>query len=288
MKKELVGNDRYYKVGGDHYKFEFQSMGEFIKYLRDNDSVPKKHSDEYEQVYTNSRRAWYCSRNLDDAIEICEKGWAEKAKRLTTKIKTYTTTSDFTKYQKRFVDQAGFQPIVPLYLAGMPNNMMNSKFDQKKQKIITITKSVGYRGEVSSRQIEEESLKTLSIVQMLESKGYRINLNICNTWRASNNNTITLKVNIKKANEKLNISKVAFPLTHPSMLRRLIFRFREIIPENEGVGGSMYDKHSNMAAIDPKKEIFIPSFMDMSIDEIKDLKDLESGYTVSDFRNRIK
>lgn len=282
MKKELV--ERF------HYKFEFQSMGEFIKYLRDNDSAaPRKYSDEYEQTYTNSRRAWYGSRNLDDAIEICEKGWSEKAKRLTTKIKTYTTTSDFTKYQKRFISQSGFQPIVPLYLAGVPNNMMNSRFEQKKQKIITITKSVGYRGEVSLRQIEEESLKTLSIVQMLESKGYRVNLNICNTWNA-NKNTITLKINIKKASEKLNISKVAFPLTHPSMLRRLIFRFREVTPEHDDsmIGASLYDKLSNIVAIDPKKEIFIPSFMDLSMDEIKDIKDLESGYTVSDFRKKFK
>lgn len=283
MKKELVGNN--------HYKFEFQSMGEFIKYLRDNDSskVKKRYSDTYEHTYSNSRRAWYGSRNLDDAIEICENGWAEKAKRLTTKIKTYSTTSDFTKYQKRFIDQAGFQPIVPLYLAGVPNNMMNSRFEQKKQKIITITKSIGYRSDVSPMQIEQESLKTLSIIQMLESKGYRVNLNICNTWNADRN-TITLKVNVKKANEKLNISKIAFPLTHPSMLRRLIFRFREVTPEHDsyGGGGSLYDKASNICAIDPKKEIFIPSFMDMSMDEIKDLKDLESGYTVSDFQNRIK
>ena len=282
MKKELVKTN--------HYKFEFQSMGEFIKYLRDNDSAPKRYSNEYERECTNLRRAWYCSRNLDDAIEICETGWFEKAKRLTTRIKTYSTTSDFTKYQKRFIDQAGFQPIVPLYLAGMPNNMMNSKFDQKKQKIITITKSIGYRGDVSPMQIEEESLKTLSIVQMLESKGYRVNLNICNTWFDQSKNHITLKINIKKANEKLNISKIAFPLTHPSMLRRLIFRFREIIPEHCSriAGASEYDKNSNMPAIDTKKEIFIPSFMNMSMDEIKDLKGLESVYTVSDFRNIIK
>lgn len=281
MKKEIVNTN--------HYKFEFQSMGEFIKYLRDNDSAPRKYSDRYEQEYTNSRRAWYGSRNLDDAIEICENGWSEKAKRLTTKIKTYTTTSDFAKYQKRFISQSGFQPIVPLYLAGVPNNMINSRFEQKQQKVITITKSVGYRGEVSLRQIEEESLKTLSIIQMLESKGYRVNLNVCNTWNA-NRNKITLKVNIKKANEKLNISKVAFPLTHPSMLRRLIFRFREITSEHDcsDAGASLYDKLSNIAAIDPKKEIFIPSFMDMSMDEIKDIKDLESGYTVSDFRKKFK
>ena len=269
MKKELVGNN--------HYKFEFQSMGEFIKYLRNNDSASKRYSDRYEKTYSNSIRAWYGSRNLNDAIEICENGWEKKKKRLTTKIKTYSTTFDFTKYQKRFIDQAGFQPIVPLYLAGVPNNMMNSRFEQKKQKIITITKSIGYRSDVSPMQIEQESLKTLSIIQMLESKGYRVNLNICNTWNADRN-TITLKVNVKKANEKLNISKIAFPLTHPSMLRRLIFRFREVTPEHDsyGGGGSLYDKASNICAIDPKKEIFIPSFRDMSMDEIKDLKDLES------------
>ena len=72
MKKELVKTN--------HYKFEFQNMGEFIKYLQDNDSVEKDFSNEYERPCTNSRMGWYGSTNLDDAIEICENGWTEKAK----------------------------------------------------------------------------------------------------------------------------------------------------------------------------------------------------------------
>lgn len=282
MKKELIS-----KSGREsHYKFEFQSMGEFIKYLKDNES--KEYGPSHDT--SNYRDGFTLTKNWDEAIETCETGWTEKAKVLTTRIKTYSTSSDFTKYQKKFIDQAGFQPIVPLYLAGMPNNMINSKFEQKKQKVITITKSVGYRGEVAAQQIEEESLKTLSLIRMLENKGYRINLNICNTWSIGRKK-ITIKINIKKANEKLNISKVAFPLAHPSMMRRLIFRFREVTPEHGStwdMGGSHYDKESNIAAIDPKKEIFIPSFMKMSMDEIKDLRDIEKGFTVDDMVKKIK
>lgn len=124
----------------------------------------------------------------------------------------------------------GYQAVVPLYLNGCPQNMVNSKMVSVKQKIITLNKSVSYSAYTTTRQIEDESVKAMQIVKRLESQGYRCNLNIVlGVFKGTRR--FIVKIRIKNANEKLNVSKLAFPMVHPSMLRCLFFRFIEVYPK---------------------------------------------------------
>ena len=58
----------------------------------------------------------------------------------------------------------------------------------------------------------------------------RVNLNIVSGFDVPDMRII-VKIKVKNSTEKLNISKLAFPLVHPSMLRRLLFRFLEVVPK---------------------------------------------------------
>ena len=66
-------------------------------------------------------------------------------------------------------------------------------------------------------------------IKKIEAQGIRVNLNLIWGVAAGNTKEVT-KVRLKSANERLNISKLAFPLVHPSMLRRLCFRYLEVAP----------------------------------------------------------
>lgn len=125
-----------------------------------------------------------------------------------------------------------YQAVVPLYLMGVPNNMVTKKMVPMKQKVITLNKSIDYNAGVSADDIMDESIKAMQIVKKLEAQGYRCNLNIVLGTSAGSKQFI-IKVRIKSANEKLNISKLALPLVHPSMLRRLFFRFIEVYPTSQ-------------------------------------------------------
>ena len=89
---------------------------------------------------------------------------------------------------------------------------------------------------------------------------------------------VICKVKIKGANERLNISKLSFPMVHPSMLRRLFFRFIEVHSEvTEGfVGGygrpvSFTDMKQALAG-----DIVIPSVFETNVESIKDLESLQA------------
>ena len=73
----------------------------------------------------------------------------------------------------------------------------------------------------SAETIRTESVKVLQLVNRLEKQGYRVNLNVI--FGSEKRNTVVTKVRIKSSSQKLNIKQTAFPLVHPSMLRRIIF-----------------------------------------------------------------
>ena len=145
-------------------------------------------------------------------------------KRLNTKLQRMNVSKQ-TK-QKTVYDVCGYQCSVPRYLQGIPTNMINHKVVTKKQKVITITKSVSYSFYVSKEKIEEESIKVLQLVNSLEKQGYRVILNVMIVSKKGDT-IIANKVRIKNANERLNLSKVSFPMVHPSYLRRINIRWIE-------------------------------------------------------------
>ena len=94
-----------------------------------------------------------------------------------------------------------------------------------KKKVITIDKTIAYASDVSSERIIEESVKAIRIINRLERQNYRVNLNlICCSEKYET--TIGIKIKLKDANQSMNISKLTFPLIHPSMLRRLYLTIR--------------------------------------------------------------
>lgn len=134
-------------------------------------------------------------------------GWSQMAADLNTKLDIKMKHVQTTTWRKQQLGVVGFQPVVPLYLAGVPNNMISQVQVKLKSKVVDITKSINYNCKVTTETIINESVKTLQIVKQLEASGYR-----------KYGTSIYVKVRIKSANEKLNVSKIAFPLVHPSML----------------------------------------------------------------------
>lgn len=254
---------------------EYDSLKEFYDYLI---STPfnqafcwTKHSSvdgSYEFTKT---------KDFSEAVELFKSGWSDMATKLVQKLKVTETKMQPTMKPRTTLSVAGYQAIVPLYLQGVPNNMVNKKMVPIKQKVITLNKSINYNGGVSADQIIEESIKAMRIVKKLESQGYRCNLNIV-LGTSAGGKQFVIKVKIKSANEKMNISKLAFPLVHPSMLRRLFFRFIEVYPN---VTKSFIGGYGAPASTEEIKQIFkdeyvLPTFIKKDVDKINTIDDLEN------------
>ena len=254
---------------------EYDSLHEFYEYLINtpfNDAFCwEKHSSVDGDYYFPK------TKDFSEAVELFKNGWSDMATKLVQKLKVIENKTEPMMKPKNVLSVAGYQAIVPLYLQGVPNNMVTKKMTPVKQKVITLNKSIDYNGGVSADQIIEESIKAMQIVKKLEAQGYRCNLNIV-LGSSEPDIKLYVKIKIKSANEKLNVSKLAFPLVHPSMLRRLFFRFIEVYPHvtKSFVSGCGSPAKSSELREVFKGEYLLPNFIKKDVNTIKTIDDLES------------
>lgn len=250
---------------------EFRSISEFLGYIGSHDNTGKiGHESETGSFYFTGTHSY------DEAMKLLKNGWTDEAKKLTQIMDALIKTKQNVMQRRQVRSVAGGQAIVAAYLNGAPNNMMQQKLEPKKQKVITITKAIGYLADVSKETIREEAIKALKVVMKLEAQGYRVNLNVMSVSE-SGSDAIACKVRVKNANEKLNISKVAFPMCHPSFFRRMVFKFREVFPNNllwKNYGATCNKKFYRAMMED--HEYLIPNFIHIDVDKTWCLEDLET------------
>lgn len=209
------------------YVREFSSLNDFETYIT---NTPLNDTFRWTKLASVSGSEKFTgTHSYEQAVEMFKNGWQSKAEELTKKLKVIQNQVIDAQVQKVLFDVVGFQASVPRYLQGIPTNMVNKKLVPIKQKIVTINKDISYNCGITTEQIVEASIQTLQLVKRIEAQGIRVNLNLIWGVKASGSNEI-VKVRLKSANERVNISKLAFPLVHPSMLRRLCFRYLEVAP----------------------------------------------------------
>lgn len=215
-----------YKNGDKMWITEYDSVGEFI-----SDINSKPNNDFFKDRFSSQRtektdNGWYASRDYARATYMINTGWDSAAKKMAEKVKMTNGVSSPVRSSKPAYGVVGSQASVPRYLQGIPTNMVSRQITYSKQKVVTINKGISYSSRWKSDEIIRESVKALQIIQSMENAGQRVRLNVM--WSVSNGGYHTIcKVCVKKPEERMNISKMAFPLAHPSMLRRFFFKWLE-------------------------------------------------------------
>lgn len=217
------------------YKTEFETIGEFKSYLEEmkvNNIFGNKQSSKGTGF---SDKLFTGTSSYEEAETLLENGWDQGSKDLTTQLKIANAKMQDKEVKRAIFDIVGFQASVPRYIQGIPTNMVNKKTVKQKQKIVNLYKAITYNGGISAKEIMDDSVKFLQIVQAVEAKGIRVNAFVY--FHSTNKNEqVVSTVKIKSSSEKLNISKMSFPLLHPSFLRRFMLRFLEVEPNIKSRG----------------------------------------------------
>lgn len=260
-------------IKDNRYIVEFKSIYDFINYIQNTPfNKAFKNADKSSQRATDE---WYGNCSYDEALELLKNGWGTMADKINQRLIIEGGKIEPSMTSRNVLSVQGYQPIVPLYLNNIPNNMVNKKLVPIRQKVITINKDVSYSSSISSDEIFEQSIKFLQIVKKIEAQNYRCNINIIFAPR-SGNRDIIIKVRIKSSSEKINISKIAFPLVHAAFIRRLLFRFEEVYPNitssfvsGYGMPISVYELRGLF-----KDEYITPKIVKKDLTQIVSLKDL--------------
>ena len=209
------------------YIREFDSLNEFESYIT---NTPLNDTFRWQKLSsTNGSYSFTQTQSYEEATKLLKDGWSSMAQEITKKLNVIKNQVVNEHVQKILYDVVGFQASVPRYLQGIPTSMVNKKLVPVKQKVITLDKDISYNASIKTEQIIEASVQTLQLIKKIEAQGIRVNLNL--VWGVAAGDTKEVaKIRLKSANERLNISKLSFPLVHPSMLRRLCFRYLEVAP----------------------------------------------------------
>jgi len=175
-----------------------------------------------------SKESFAGTTNLPEAINLLRYGWDDGTNQLNEKLKVNIQTQNKKSLRSEY-NIAGGNACVARYLQGVPQNMINQRLIEKKNKIITLSKCISWKGSVSAKEILEESTKLIQLILNLESQGYRVNCNIIDVTCLESYpiDSVVTKIKIKNSSERLNIHRMSFALIHPSMLRRIIFKLIE-------------------------------------------------------------
>lgn len=209
------------------YIREFDSLNEFESYIT---NTPLNETFRWQKLSsTDGSYGFTQTHSYEEATKLFKDGWSSMAQDITKKLKVIQNQVVDAHVQKVLYDVVGFQASVPRYLQGIPTSMVNKKRVPVKQRVITLDKDISYNCGITTEQIIQASVQTLQLIKKIEAQGIRVNLNL--VWGVTAGDTKEVaKIRLKSANERLNISKLAFPLVHPSMLRRLCFRYLEVAP----------------------------------------------------------
>lgn len=127
-------------------------------------------------------------------------------------------------------DFCGFVPNVGAALTGHPVNMFNVKqATYKNTKVLSLIYFVDVAWYVDKKKLAEAGAKLLNVINTLEARGYRLNLFMafCShpevNHKIKKDKLLNVAVKIKDSGKHLNITKIAYPIAHPSFLRRHCF-----------------------------------------------------------------
>ena len=257
---------------------EYNSLSEFlsdINSLPNNQFFKDRHSS---QTTANKYDTYYGTANYQEAADLMSHGWDAAAGKMATKVKLTNATSTAVRSSKPSYGVVGSQASVPRYLQGIPTNMVSRQMTYAKQKVVTITKGITYSSWWKPEEIMNECIKALQIIQSMENGGQRVRLNVMFAiYGVNRNHSSICKVCIKQPDERLNLSKMAFALAHPSMLRRFFLKWVEVDPFAEGDMGWGYGKPGDDSLKNKamaENEYYIP-------EEIKDMDALIATLTGS-------
>jgi len=203
---------------------KFDSFNGFL------DTMASRPKTKFFRLESSKPGSWSGSKNWEEADNLARNGWKECLGILkeAKSRKGLDATQEREKMQAH-ASVVGFAPIVPNAIAGIPKSMIHR--DRCPAKVRAITIAYGFQAHcgVEPEEMEAAAKKLLQTIKSLEMSNIRVELLAGNTV-CEYGRIYSLQVKIKGWQDPINYLKVAYPMAHPSMLRRHAFRALETCP----------------------------------------------------------
>lgn len=172
--------------------------------------------------------SWEGVKSYDEALNLLTNGYQPTVEKLKKALKGTVTGSGKRITFKN--DIAGFAPVVPLALQGVPNSMIGMTMKPIKCKVIDIYYDITCSAGTSSEQIIKNGQKILGAVLDLESQGYKFNIYAIQGY-SDERSVDMLAVKVKSSTQPLDLKRISFPMTHIAFFRVIGFDWYSRTPK---------------------------------------------------------
>ena len=209
----------------------FKTLNELAQTIesRERNELFKQANKEYSMEKVEKNDIFFGSQSFDEAIDLLTMGYKEPLADLKREVLKVTRQNVQAK-PKPFQSVVGYAPHVPNAIRGIPTSMINRENKLEKAKTIHLLYGFSAVGNVNARDLINGGTKFIGLVNSLEMAGYRVKIDIIRCTTSSTTNAIGYTCTLKEYSQSLNLLKLCFPLVHPSMLRRISFRWCETLP----------------------------------------------------------
>jgi hypothetical protein len=180
-------------------------------------------NDDGVTLWSGGHDSW-AGGSMAQAIQLCREGWqegADKAAKLRDKI---NAANPVARRMVRF-DVAGGVPNIPRALAGNPLNMKRIDMAKARRRpVITLASDVAVNCNVNQEVMQRRAACVTAIVDAIESAGFSCHVvAVARSVAHSGDTSALCVVTLKEASAQADMSRLAYGLGHPTMLRKLGF-----------------------------------------------------------------
>lgn len=212
--------------------YNFSSILELLDFIENSQPITSANSS------ICGKKSFTGTNSFKEAFDMCKNGYFAKDVENFQKFffKIVNQINKKLKYVRIKHDVVGAAPDVPLYLIGNPLNMIDleKKEHEKRPKKIVFHFNASIPCYTSKSTIENRGLTYVLLFDLLRKLKCPVELKIHSFTYFHDNGKIfyvNTSVPLLKEKDMINISKIHFPLAHPSFLRRIIFAAKERIEE---------------------------------------------------------
>jgi len=225
----------------------FPYLSDVTRWIRDTKPIGDYRSSEEPNGYSN----WYQTASLEEALDLYEKGWSISDEIDTLSSPIYTELSlqierEDINYDVNgnYIDVARFADGEPECWGVFSPTIVDTTGKSRILKVVVcVTASAG----VDSEVMKTKGILAATTVKLLEYAGYRCEV-VAYDCRTNNRHAPsdttrleTFKIfPVKKADQFLDESRMAFAMAHPSMLRRICFAIDERYNESDSTKMQFY------------------------------------------------
>lgn len=184
--------------------------------------------------------SWEGCASMEEALDLLTHGYQFAVDQMKDVYKSSNT--GVVKRIKFENSVAGFAPVVPLALMGVPNSMISMKQIPMKQKVLDLYVDMTASACREPDEFIKAGKEIMSAIVNLEKQGYRLNLYSCqNYYKDRSADMMVMKV--KSASQPLDLKRCSFSVAHPAFFRMIGFDWYSKVPGGkyrEGYGNSLY------------------------------------------------